>query len=64
LARRGPSFPTALWFENEVPAGTYTVSVHRVGYVDWTKGGVVIKADDCHVTSPAILTAALQRTGS
>ena len=59
-----PSFPTALWFENEVPAGTYSVAVHRAGYVDWSRSGVVIKADECHVTSPANLTAALQRLGS
>ena len=59
-----PSYPTALWFENEVPAGTYSVSVHRAGYLDWSRSGVVIKADECHVTSPANLTAALQRSSS
>jgi hypothetical protein len=58
------SFPTAWWYENEVPAGTYSVFVRKTGYTDWTRSGVVIKAGECHVSSPAQLTAAMQRMGS
>lgn len=55
--------PTAVWRESEVPAGTYSISVHKSGYADWIRNGVVIKRDGCHVTT-ANLTAALQRSGS
>ena len=55
--------PTAVWRESEIPAGTYSVSVHKLGYADWARNGVVIKRDGCHVTT-ANVTAALQRTGS
>lgn len=63
-APRPASLPTALWLESEVPAGTYTVSVHRAAYLDWTRSGVVIKAGECHIAAAANLTAALQRSGS
>jgi hypothetical protein len=56
--------PTAWWDENEVPAGTYSVFVRKVGYADWARTGLVIEAGDCgHIISPAPLTAALQRLG-
>jgi hypothetical protein len=55
--------PTAVWHESEIPAGTYSVAVRKPGYTDWTRDGVVIKRDGCHVTFPANLTAALQRLG-
>src|ERR687895_199921 len=30
-------------------AGTYTVSVHKAGFVDWVRTGIVVAADKCHV---------------
>jgi len=60
-AQGNPSQATAWWDEARVPPGTYSVFVHKAGYADWTRNGVVIKAGECHVTSPAQLTAALQR---
>ncbi len=63
-AQGNPFMATAWWDEARVPAGTYSVFVRRAGYADWTRNGVVIKAGECHVTSPAELTAALQRLGS
>jgi hypothetical protein len=38
--------------------GTYTVTVHANGYQDWTKSGIVVTGDQCHVTG-ALLTAKL-----
>jgi hypothetical protein len=38
--------------------GTYTVTVRATGYQDWTKTGVNVTADECHVTGVA-LTARL-----
>jgi hypothetical protein len=40
--------------------GTYTVTVHANGYQDWTKSGVVVTGDQCHVTG-ALLTARLAK---
>lgn len=39
-------------------AGTYSVTVEHVGYESWTRSGVVITADECHVI-PVSLTAEL-----
>jgi len=30
--------------------GTFTVTVHADGFRDWNKTGVVVTADECHVT--------------
>ena len=38
--------------------GTYTVTVEHPGYATWTRSGVVITADECHVI-PVSLTAEL-----
>jgi hypothetical protein len=40
--------------------GTYTVTVHATGYQDWTKTGVLVTADQCHVNGVS-LTAKLVR---
>jgi hypothetical protein len=40
--------------------GTYNVQVRAAGYAPWIKNGVVVSADECHVT-PVALTARLVR---
>ena len=40
-------------------AGTYTVTVRKAGYKTWTKNGIVVTKDECHVKGVAI-TAKLQ----
>ena len=40
--------------------GTYAVTVHATGYQDWSKSGVVVGHDECHVIT-AQLTARLVR---
>jgi hypothetical protein len=47
----------ALAYERQ---GTYTVTVHATGYQDWTKSGVLVTADQCHVNGVS-LTAKLVR---
>jgi hypothetical protein len=49
--------PVALAYERR---GTYTVSVRANGYVTWTRSGVVVSGDQCHVTTVS-LTARLVR---
>ena len=49
--------PYALVFER---AGNYTVTVTQTGYQPWTKAGVVVAKDGCHVTGVAV-TARLQK---
>lgn len=41
-------------------AGVYDVAVKASGYREWTKSGVVVTHDECHVV-PVLLTARLQR---
>ena len=41
-------------------AGTYTVTVRKLSYRDWTRSNVQVTRDACHVI-PANLTALLQR---
>jgi hypothetical protein len=47
--------PVALAYERR---GTYTVSVRANGYATWTKPGVIVSGDQCHVTTVS-LTARL-----
>ncbi len=49
--------PFQLAFERP---GTYDVSIQAAGYRPWTKTGVQVGADECHVQT-VTLTAALQR---
>ena len=42
-------------------AGTYTVTVTKPGYKPWSKSGVVVGRDECHVL-PERVTAKLQRS--
>ena len=49
--------PVLLALERE---GTYTVTVEREGYRLWTRTGVRVTADECHVRTVS-LTARLQR---
>lgn len=58
-----PSLLTAqVWWEDRVGAGTYSVTVRKPTYQDWTQSDIHIVADRCHVTSPVHITASLQRT--
>ena len=41
-------------------AGTYTVTVTKPGYEPWSKSGIVVGRDECHVL-PVRVTARLQR---
>ena len=43
-------------------AGTYTVTVDREGYAPWSRHGVHVTGDDCHVHTVKIF-ARLQRSG-
>lgn len=40
-------------------AGTYDVTVARDGYQTWTRQGVTVTADECHVI-PVTITASLE----
>jgi hypothetical protein len=48
--------PFALVYER---AGTYDVSVHAIGYREWTDAGIRVTRDQCHVRTKQ-LEAALQ----
>lgn len=55
--------PTAAGYsvgEDRAGAGTYEFVVRKPGYQEWIRSGVRVRADQCHVTEPAQLTAALQ----
>ena len=41
-------------------AGTYTLTVNKTGFLDWTRSGIVVTADQCHVKTVQV-TAKLQR---
>lgn len=56
-----PPLAPYMVYEDRAKAGTYSVVVRKSGYRDWQENGVVIHADKCGVTSPAIVTAELQR---
>lgn len=40
-------------------AGTYSITVRKAGYQTWSKGGVLVTKDVCHVI-PVQVTAKLQ----
>ena len=48
--------PFALAHEH---AGTYTLTVSKTGFLDWTRSGIVVTADQCHVKTVQV-TAKLQ----
>jgi hypothetical protein len=35
--------------------GTYTVTVRATGYQEWTRTGVTVSADECHVNGVALV---------
>jgi hypothetical protein len=41
-------------------AGTYDLNIRSPGYRDWTRSGIKVTADACHV-NPIAITARLQR---
>jgi len=53
------TFPLPLAGER---AGTYDVTVRESGYLDWTRKGVQVTRNECHVNTVAV-TAKLQRPG-
>jgi hypothetical protein len=57
----GPQGPAVLILSTagERP-GTYDLTVRAPGYRDWTRTGVQVTADECHV-HPVALTARLQK---
>jgi hypothetical protein len=38
-------------------AGTYSIVIRKAGYRDWTKTGVVVTADRCHVKGVRLVAA-------
>jgi hypothetical protein len=64
IARAGAYADTATLQSSRVAlayerAGTYTVFVEHPAYRPWSRGGVRVREDDCHVV-PTELTARLQ----
>jgi len=41
-------------------AGTYSVRIKSPGYLDWTRAGIVVTADKCHVHQ-VTMTSRLQK---
>ena len=54
----------AVWYEDFVTAGTYTVRVRKPGYQPWEQSNVQVRAGRCHVQGPLHLTAILVPNGS
>lgn len=64
IARAGTYADTALLQSPHVAlayerAGTYTVAVEHPAYLPWSRSGVRVHEDECHVV-PTALTARLQ----
>lgn len=57
LTNGGPAM-LLLWTAGE-RAGVYDITVKAPGYRDWTKNGITVTADACHV-NPVSVTAKLQ----
>lgn len=49
--------PYPVGFEH---AGTFTITVSKMGYRDWSRTGIVVTADKCHVRTVDV-TARLQQ---
>jgi hypothetical protein len=50
----------AMWFEDRIEPGRYTVTVRKAGYREWTQSVRVERRDGCH-TSNEVVTARLER---
>ena len=60
-ADTGMTFPgNAIFYMAHERAGTYSVTAELSGYQKWTKTGVVVTKDECHVRTVS-MTARLQR---
>ena len=57
VVQNGP--PVLLLFAAGERPGTYDLTVRSPGYRDWTRTGVQVTADECHVL-PVEITARLQ----
>ncbi|HTJ22121.1 MAG TPA: hypothetical protein VL383_06985 [Gemmatimonadaceae bacterium] len=49
-----------VWYEDRVKAGSYSVTVRKLGYSDWTQSNIHVQADQCHVRTFERLAARLE----
>jgi hypothetical protein len=54
------TYPSYVWFEDRVHAGTYSIEVRKSGYHTWSRTGIRVAANACHVTTFVHFTALLQ----
>jgi hypothetical protein len=54
--------PTAhVWFEDRVTPGTYSLTIHKSGYRDWTRTDIRVEGNGCHATTFHHVVALLRR---
>lgn len=49
-----------VWYEDRVKAGSYSVTVRKPGYSDWTQSNIHVQSDQCHVRTFERLAARLE----
>jgi hypothetical protein len=49
-----------VWYEDRVKAGSYSVTVRKPGYSDWTQSNIRVQSDQCHVRTFERLAARLE----
>ena len=49
-----------VWYEDRVKAGSYSVTVRKPGYSDWTQSNIHVQSDQCHVSTFERLAARLE----
>ncbi len=49
-----------VWYEDRVKAGSYSVTVRKAGYSDWTQSNIRVQFDRCHVQTFERLAARLE----
>ena len=49
-----------VWYEDRVKAGSYSVTVRKPGYSDWTQSNIQVQSDQCHVRTIERLAARLE----
>ncbi|HSQ32724.1 MAG TPA: carboxypeptidase-like regulatory domain-containing protein [Gemmatimonadaceae bacterium] len=49
-----------VWYEDRVKAGSYSVTVRKAGYSDWTQSDIRVQSDQCHVRTFERLAARLE----
>lgn len=50
-----PGSPYGIFSSAGERAGTYSVTVRRAGYRTWTRTGVAVTADECHVRPMSVI---------